>query len=147
MRRRFVRGIPTTYSGVRFRSRLEARVAAWFDQLSLAWEYEPAVELDGWIPDFYVPAWGALVECKPALKTDDMIPAQSKAVAAGAVGRVIVIGARWVKETGTPLATEATIPGPWIPAKLGLPPAPLPELAWKLAGNAVQWRPTRGRRR
>lgn len=48
--------IPTTYAGVRFRSRLEARWAAFFDLLEWRWEYEP-IDLDGYIPDF-------LVECR-----------------------------------------------------------------------------------
>ncbi len=41
----------TRYSGVLFRSRLEARWAAYFDLLSWHWEYEP-IDLDGWTPDF-----------------------------------------------------------------------------------------------
>jgi hypothetical protein len=46
-------GIQTLYKGTRYRSRLEARWAAFFD--SLGWEahYEP-FDLDGWIPDFIV---------------------------------------------------------------------------------------------
>jgi len=44
-------GIPTLYRGVRFRSRLEARYAAFFDELDWPWEYEP-VDADGYIPDF-----------------------------------------------------------------------------------------------
>lgn len=44
---------PTTYAGVRFRSRLEARWAAFFDLAGWSWEYEPA-DLAGWSPDFLV---------------------------------------------------------------------------------------------
>ena len=43
--------IPTIYAGTRFRSRLEARWAAFFDLCKWRWEYEPPEE-DGWIPDF-----------------------------------------------------------------------------------------------
>ena len=43
--------IPTKYNGINFRSRLEARWAAFFDQLKWEWEYEP-IDLNGWIPDF-----------------------------------------------------------------------------------------------
>lgn len=43
--------IPTTYKGINFRSRLEARWAAFFDLLGWRWEYEPE-DLNGWIPDF-----------------------------------------------------------------------------------------------
>jgi hypothetical protein len=60
------KAIPTRYADVEFRSRLEARWAAFFDALGWKWEYEPA-ELDGWIPDFRLnfpcPVW---VEIKPA---------------------------------------------------------------------------------
>jgi hypothetical protein len=42
---------PTTYAGTNFRSRLEARWAAFFDLCGWRWEYEPSDER-GWIPDF-----------------------------------------------------------------------------------------------
>ena len=42
---------PTLYNGTRFRSRLEARWAAFFDQAGWRWEYEP-LDLRGWVPDF-----------------------------------------------------------------------------------------------
>jgi hypothetical protein len=38
--------IPTVYKGVQMRSRLEARWAAFFDELGWPWEYEP-VDLAG----------------------------------------------------------------------------------------------------
>lgn len=61
-----MKGIQTTYSGVRFRSRLEARWAAFFDALGIRWEYEP-FDCAGWIPDFLLPGDpGLLVEVKPA---------------------------------------------------------------------------------
>lgn len=44
-------GIETLYNGVRFRSRLEARWAAFFDALCWRWEYEP-FDCAGYIPDF-----------------------------------------------------------------------------------------------
>jgi hypothetical protein len=45
------RAIATHYQGAHFRSRLEARWAAFFDLCGWRWEYEPPEE-DGWIPDF-----------------------------------------------------------------------------------------------
>lgn len=42
---------PTKYNGVEFRSRLEARWAAFFDLIEWEWLYEP-VDLLGWVPDF-----------------------------------------------------------------------------------------------
>jgi hypothetical protein len=57
---RYVAPKPTTYAGVRFRSRLEARWAAMFDRLSVQWAYEP-LDLQGWTPDFrltvHAPVW------------------------------------------------------------------------------------------
>ena len=42
---------PTRYQETLFRSRLEARWAAWADRLGWDWTYEP-VDLNGWTPDF-----------------------------------------------------------------------------------------------
>lgn len=47
------RGIPTTYAGTRFRSRLEGRWAAFFDLIGWRWIYEP-FDTANWIPDFLV---------------------------------------------------------------------------------------------
>lgn len=46
-----MKAIPTVYGGVCFRSRLEARWAAFFDLIEWSWLYEP-IDLNGWIPDF-----------------------------------------------------------------------------------------------
>jgi len=51
-----IKSHPTRYRNVLFRSRLEARWAAFFDLLSPGgwlWEYEP-IDLNGWTPDFYL---------------------------------------------------------------------------------------------
>lgn len=48
-----IHGIPTLYNGARFRSRLEARWAAFFDLVGWKWDYEP-FDLPGWIPDFII---------------------------------------------------------------------------------------------
>ena len=44
-------GIPTLYAGCMFRSRLEAKWAAFFDILGWEWFYEPS-DLNYHIPDF-----------------------------------------------------------------------------------------------
>lgn len=52
-----IKPIQTRYKGYRFRSRLEARWAVFFDALGLAWEYEPeGFELKSgrYLPDFKV---------------------------------------------------------------------------------------------
>jgi hypothetical protein len=61
-----IKAIPTVYGGVKFRSRLEATWAAFFDRCGWSWDYEP-VDLRGWAPDFAL--WfdaPVYVEVKPA---------------------------------------------------------------------------------
>jgi hypothetical protein len=59
------RGIPTVYAGIEFRSRLEARWAAFFDEIGWRWSYEP-FDAAGYIPDFLIHgARPMLVEVKP----------------------------------------------------------------------------------
>jgi len=48
-----IKAHPTKYNGVRFRSRLEARWAAYLDLIGWKWEYEP-IDIEGWVPDFRV---------------------------------------------------------------------------------------------
>lgn len=61
-----IKAIQTTYAGVNFRSRLEARWAAFFDLANLKWEYEP-FDLEGWAPDFLLrtSVCNVLCEVKP----------------------------------------------------------------------------------
>ena len=48
-----IKAHPTKYNGVQYRSRLEARWAAFFDLIGWQHEYEP-IDLPGWSPDFRV---------------------------------------------------------------------------------------------
>jgi hypothetical protein len=58
-------GIPTYYKGTRFRSRLEAKWACFFDLIGWNWEYEP-FDLAGYIPDFLILGRAEMtVEVKP----------------------------------------------------------------------------------
>lgn len=62
-----IKAIPTKFNGVEFRSRLEARWAAFFDLCGWEWEYEP-FDLDGWTPDFSIKKYKGgrvLIEVKP----------------------------------------------------------------------------------
>lgn len=60
-----IKAIPTVYNHVQFRSRLEARWAAFFDLCGWDWDYEP-FDLEGWAPDFMLKGkTKALVEVKP----------------------------------------------------------------------------------
>ena len=65
-----IRAIETRYAGCRFRSRLEARWAVFFDYLGISWQYEPQGFLVGpentvpYLPDFWLPGCGIWVEVK-----------------------------------------------------------------------------------
>jgi hypothetical protein len=66
-----MKAIETEYRGYRFRSRLEARWAVFFDACRIEWEYEPeGYELTNgtrYLPDFWLPKFhgGIFVEVKP----------------------------------------------------------------------------------
>lgn len=70
------RAIETNYKGYRFRSRLEARWAVFFDALQIEWQYEPEGfeldELGRYLPDFYLPNinGGLWVEIKALKPTE-----------------------------------------------------------------------------
>jgi hypothetical protein len=68
-----IKAIPTTYNGINFRSRLEAKWAAFFDNIDWPYEYEP-IDLDGYIPDFIIKGSRSqvLVEIKPATTLDEL---------------------------------------------------------------------------
>lgn len=66
-----IQPIETRYAGHRFRSRLEARWAVFFDTLGIRWEYEPEGYLVGpnrtpYLPDFWLPQEKLWVEVKGA---------------------------------------------------------------------------------
>lgn len=68
-----IKPIETIYNGYRFRSRLEARWAVFFDAAGIKYEYEPdgyEYENEKYLPDFYLPNVGpnnsgVFVEVKP----------------------------------------------------------------------------------
>lgn len=74
-----IQAIPTTYAGIRFRSRLEATWAAMFDLLGWRWEYE-CDPIGGWLPDFMIKAEGAggvlLAEVKPVFNFPEEVAAK-----------------------------------------------------------------------
>ena len=71
-----IKPIETIYNGYRFRSRLEARWAVFFDVLGVKYEYEPeGFKLsDGtlYLPDFYLPESKAFFEVKGVMNDTDM---------------------------------------------------------------------------
>lgn len=66
--------IETVWNGVRYRSRLEARWAIFFDALGVEHQYEPeGFDLGGlwYLPDFWLPEQKLWLECKPVPATGD----------------------------------------------------------------------------
>jgi hypothetical protein len=65
-----LKAIETFYNGYRFRSRLEARWAVFFDSLGIEYQYESEgydLGKDGfYLPDFYLPGYDLFVEVKPS---------------------------------------------------------------------------------
>ena len=68
-----IKPIETEYNGYRFRSRLEARWAVFFDEARIRYDYEPEgfeikisdSELIRYLPDFYLPDFDIYCEVKP----------------------------------------------------------------------------------
>ena len=78
-----IKAISTLYNGYRFRSRLEAKWALYFDALGIQYEYEPEgyVFNDGtcYLPDFYLPQMESYFEVKPySISEKDAIEAKDK---------------------------------------------------------------------
>lgn len=67
-----IKAIQTYYNGFKFRSRLEARWAVFFDAANIRYEYEPeGLKLKNglcYLPDFYLPDENMYVEVKPPRK-------------------------------------------------------------------------------
>jgi hypothetical protein len=73
-----MRAYPTFYRGIQYRSRLEARWAAFFTEIGWRNTYEP-FDADGYIPDFLIEGvCPLLVEIKPATLLDDYFDAVPK---------------------------------------------------------------------
>lgn len=67
-----IKAIPTVYAGRQYRSRLEAKWAAFFDMLGWKVEYEP-IDLGAWSPDFQIFTsmdYPLYVEVKPITAID-----------------------------------------------------------------------------
>ena len=72
-----IKAIETYYKGYRFRSRLEARWAVFFDAAGIKYEYEPEGfefynfekrKTDRYLPDFFLPQFGCYAEVKPSIE-------------------------------------------------------------------------------
>lgn len=73
-----IKAHPTVYGGRQYRSRLEAKWAAFFDRLGWQYEYEP-VDFGAWSPDFVlfgVNGRQVYVEVKPIMAIDRDVTAK-----------------------------------------------------------------------
>ena len=90
-----MKAIPTTFAGVRMRSRLEARWASFFTNCGWKWTYEP-FDTDGWAPDFtlHMPAGDIYVEVKPLLTRNvmDVFLGVAGPLVTGANVRALLVG-------------------------------------------------------
>ena len=94
--------ITTIYKGYRFRSRLEARWAVFFDALSLNWTYESegfSLAAGWYLPDFWIENWQAWIEIKPRrFTTREFIKCKQLAVLSQK--KVLLIqGQPWIDKT------------------------------------------------
>lgn len=125
--------IPTLYKGIQFRSRLEARWAAYFDLWSMDWKYEP-IDLPGYIPDFICsagPFREDLFEVKPASSPADCLDAAAKIDASGWRGAAVVVG----RDPSIMLVSVGA--GKWRPSTSMDGPA---WGKWAEAGNLTQYK-------
>jgi hypothetical protein len=68
MKKKTIKAIETIYNGYKFRSRLEARWAVFFDEMGIKYEYEPEgfiLKSGNYLPDFYISDMNLYVEIKP----------------------------------------------------------------------------------
>lgn len=83
-----MKAIETRYAGCRFRSRLEARWAVFFDALGIAWDYEPEGLLVGpderpYLPDFRITSVSKLTMLVEVKGTDETLDVDKLAGATG----------------------------------------------------------------
>lgn len=98
------KGIPTLYRGIRFRSRTEARIAAFFDEVGWTWTYEP-FDLDGYIPDFVLHFDDPLlVEVKAEVIFENLSRHERKIERSGWTGEALIVGAElWEAPAAQPI--------------------------------------------
>lgn len=148
-------GIPTTYRAILFRSRLEARWAAFFDLLRWKWDYEP-IDLPGWIPDFVVHLRErTLVEVKPHFELDLEVTAkiENACRAAGRTEKLMIagLGVWWWRvdwQRGDLVLDEKGIRREVLPCPEGrwIEQRHMSDslaAKWAEAGNITQWRSAR----
>lgn len=125
-----IRAIETRYAGCRFRSRLEARWAVFFDHLGIEWEYEPQgfiVNGQPYLPDFLLTSCATWIEVKGDAARLDVTLLRS---AAAILPRPAPQGG----ELGPALMLLGTIPRPLLNAYWG-------DFGWTAFDDSGDWYP------
>lgn len=89
-----IKPIETIYNNYKFRSRLEARWAVFFDELDVKYEYErEGFDIDGvwYLPDFYLPDYSCWIEIKPDAVISDYDNSKINAFAKATKDKFILI--------------------------------------------------------
>lgn len=92
--------LETRYAGCRFRSRLEARWAVFFNALRIPWQYEPQgfqIGEEAYLPDFYLPQSKTWVEVKG---DEDEFLAKGALYSAAAAGGLPDTSSTWGTDAG-----------------------------------------------
>lgn len=148
-----MKSIPTQYKGTNFRSRLEARWAAYFDMQDWGWTYEP-IDLGGWTPDFSIHTkhGDVLVEVKPVApratpENFSLLPPDrsfDKARKHQTDNWILLLGTRPQKDADHwGIGTLMDPPGGSTPTWLEMLGEVCPSVKtdkWNVAANRVQWR-------
>lgn len=100
-----IKAIETRYKGYRFRSRLEARWAVFFDTLGIQWEYEKEGydlgEAGMYLPDFWLPEKEVFFEVKGDYPSDTMLAKIESLSSQSSRGILVPIGTiekhRWLE--------------------------------------------------
>jgi len=93
-----IKPLETLYNGYRFRSRLEARWAVFFDVGHIKYEYEPEgfknPNGERYLPDFYLPGFDLYVEVKPdrAGTFKEITKAKNAIYWGGPIKRILILG-------------------------------------------------------
>ena len=93
-----IKAIQTEYNGIKFRSRLEAKWAVFFDTAKIRYEYEPegyeTEEGQRYLPDFYLPDFDLYVEVKRDTEEGikEIIEKCEKAIVwGGAIKKILIL--------------------------------------------------------
>lgn len=92
MKKQKTQAIETYYKNTRFRSRLEAKWALFFDELGIVWDYEcQGFESRGirYLPDFYLPELELFFECKPYAPSESDF--KKSAIGVEASGKTLIL--------------------------------------------------------